>query len=95
MTYNRYASQDAMRAYFLDWEFALIGKEFELSPPDRWQFFMHRMNFLRRYFTTLDWKARIINLLRAVGAPVVGYQHRHLPQRAFERLIQQLGMRRM
>jgi len=94
LSHNLYVSQDAMRAYFRDWEFALIGKEFELSPPGRWQFFMHRIHFLRRYFPTLDWKARIMNLLRVVGAPVIGYRRRHLPERAFELLVQQLGMRR-
>jgi glycosyltransferase involved in cell wall biosynthesis len=77
----------AMRAHFTDWKFALIGREFEISPPNRWRFFLHRCRFYQDYFEDMDWKERFINFGRVVGAPVVGYQHRHWPEQTLARFV--------
>ena len=82
---NKHVSRERMQAYFRDWEFALIGKEFELSPPNRWDFFWHRVHFYRRYSVGMDWKEKIANLMRVVGAPLVGYKNRHWPEEMFAR----------
>jgi len=80
---NRHVTPEAMRAYFLDWEFALVGKEFAIRPPSRWRFFLHRVHFYRRYSPGMNWKQKLVNLLRVVGAPLVGYQSRHWPEQAY------------
>src|SRR5262249_22273979 len=80
---NKYLTQEAMRAYFVDWELALAGKAFALRPPGRWRFFVHRVNFHRRYAAGMNWKQKLVSLARVAGAPVVGYRRRHWPQEAF------------
>jgi glycosyltransferase involved in cell wall biosynthesis len=81
---NKHVTQDEMQAYFNDWEFAIVGKEFAMAPPNRWRFFVHRVHFYRRYSVGMDWKQKLLNLLRIVGAPLVGYRSRHLPEQAYK-----------
>ena len=83
LRYNREQAKEKMRAYFLDWEFALVGKEFAMRPPNRWRFFLHRAQFYRRYAGGMNWKQKLVNLGRVAGAPVVGYQKRHWPEQAY------------
>jgi glycosyltransferase involved in cell wall biosynthesis len=77
---NKYVTQDNMQAYFRDWEFAIVGKGFEMTPPNRWRFFLHRVHFYRRYSVGMDRRQKLLNLLRIVGAPLVGYRSRLVPQ---------------
>lgn len=80
---NRYLKPEEMRAYFRDWEFAIAGKEFGVAPPNRWRFFLHRVHFYRRYSMAMDWKQKLLNLLRIFGAPVVGYRRRQQPEHVY------------
>jgi hypothetical protein len=91
LRHNPHLRREAMRAHFRDWNFALIGREFEISPPNRWRFFLHRCRFYQQYFEGMDWKQRFINLGRAVGALVVGYQHRHWPEKTLARFVRARG----
>jgi glycosyltransferase involved in cell wall biosynthesis len=91
LRHNPYVSRKIMQEYFRDWDFALIGREFAICPPSRWRFFLHRCRFYRHYFPGMGWKMRLINLMRLFGAPLVGYRHRHWPERTLTRLIQMLG----
>jgi glycosyltransferase involved in cell wall biosynthesis len=84
---NKLMPQDEMQSYFNDWEFAVVGKGFEIAPPNRWRFFLHRVNFYRRYSASMDWKQKLVNLLRIVGAPLVGYRSRHQPEQAYQWVI--------
>ena len=88
--HNAHVRPEAMRNYFTDWEFALVGTEFDVAPPSRWRFFLHRCRFYRHYFPGMDWKMRLVNLMRLFGAPLVGYRHRHWPEKTLTRLIQML-----
>jgi glycosyltransferase involved in cell wall biosynthesis len=83
LRYNDRIPKDRMRAYFVDWEFAIVGKEFAMEPPGRWRFFKHRVHFYRRYSAGMNWKQKLVNLGRVAGAPVVGYQRRHWPEQAY------------
>jgi hypothetical protein len=80
-----------MRAHFADWNFALIGREFEISPPSRWRFFLHRCRFYQQHFDGMDWKQRLVNLGRVAGALVVRYEHRHWPEKALARFVRARG----
>jgi glycosyltransferase involved in cell wall biosynthesis len=84
---NANVPKENQQAYFRDWEFALIGKEFEFSPPSRWEFFRHRLHFYQRYSAGMTWKWRAANLMRLAGAPLVGYRRRHWPEAALGRLV--------
>jgi hypothetical protein len=84
---NKHVTQDEMQAYFDDWEFAIVGKEFAMAPPNRWRFFVHRVHFYRRYSVGMDWKQKLLNLLRIFGAHVVGYRSRHQPEHAYQWII--------
>ena len=83
LRYNQELPVERMRAYFLDWEFAMVGKEFAMRPPSRWEFFLHRVHFYRRYAAGMNWKQKLVNLGRVAGAPLVGYQKRHWPEQAY------------
>jgi glycosyltransferase involved in cell wall biosynthesis len=90
LRHNSHVAHKAMQAYFTDWEFAVIGRGFAISPPSRWRFFIHRCRFYRQYFPGMGWGQRLVNLMRILGAPVVGYQHRHWPEQTFARVIREL-----
>ena len=90
LRHNPYVPRKIMQEYFRDWDFALIGREFAICPPSRWQFFLHRCRFYRHYSPGMGWKMRLINLMRLFGAPLVGYRHRHWPEKTLARLIQML-----
>jgi glycosyltransferase involved in cell wall biosynthesis len=90
LRHNRHVPGKSMRAYFTDWEFALVGQGFAISPPGRWKFFLHRCRFFRDYFLRTGWKQRLLNLARALGAPLVGYQNRRWPEEAYAQLIRML-----
>ena len=90
---NAYISKETMCAYFTDWDFALVGKEFAISPPTRWQFFLHRCRFYRQYFPRMNWKLRLINFMRVLGAPVVGYANRQWPEETYARIMRMLHAR--
>jgi len=91
LRHNPHVPSKAMRAYFGDWEFALVGKEFDISPPSRWRFFVHRCRFYRHYFAGMGWKLRLVNLMRVFGAPIIGYRHRHWPEQAYARVLSALS----
>jgi glycosyltransferase involved in cell wall biosynthesis len=88
---NRNLPQDKIQAYFNDWEFAIAGKGFEIAPPNRWQFFLHRVHFYRRYSVGMNWRQKLLNLMRIVGAPLVGYRGRHLPEQAYQRVTETIN----
>jgi glycosyltransferase involved in cell wall biosynthesis len=88
---NSHLDHHEMYAYFMDWDFALVGKGFDISQPSRWQFFLHRCRFFAHYFRRSGWKPRMINLLRVLGAPVVGYRHRHFPEQVYARVLRMMG----
>jgi glycosyltransferase involved in cell wall biosynthesis len=81
---NTHVTQEELKAYFNDWEFAIVGKEFAMTPPNRWRFFLHRVHFYRMYSVGMDWKQKLFNLLRIVGAPLVGYRSRYLPEQVHQ-----------
>jgi glycosyltransferase involved in cell wall biosynthesis len=83
---NKHMPQDEMQAYFNDWEFAVVGKGFEIAPPNRWQFMLHRVHFYRRYSVGMEWKQKLLNLLRIVGALLVGYRNRRMPEQVYQRV---------
>jgi glycosyltransferase involved in cell wall biosynthesis len=89
--YSSHVPSKAVRAQFMDWDFALAGREFAISPPGRWRFFLHRFRFCRHYFHSVGWKLRIVNLMRLLGAPVIGYRHRHWPEEAYARVVRKLS----
>ena len=89
---NSWVSGKAMREYFMDWDFALVGQEFAISAPSRWEFFLHRWRFLLQYFPRMNWKVRLVNFVRALGAPFVGYRHRHWPEEAYARVLRMLDV---
>jgi hypothetical protein len=79
-----------MREHFKDCEMAVVCNEFAISPPSRFRFFLHRWRFCLYYFSGMNWKLRFVNLMRLLGAPVVGYRHRHWPERQYERAMRTL-----
>jgi len=83
---NSYVPERAMREYFTDWHFSLVGAEFAIFPPNRWQFFLHRCRFYRHYFSRMSWKLRLVNFMRVLGSPLVGYENRHLPEETYKRV---------
>jgi glycosyltransferase involved in cell wall biosynthesis len=87
---NSHISIEAMRAYFMDWDFALVGNEFAICPPSRWRFFLHRSRFYRHYFSRMGWGPKLTNFMRLLGSPVVGYRRRHLPEQVYARVIRTL-----
>jgi hypothetical protein len=93
LRHNKQIPDIALRGYFMDWKFALAGQEFAISPPDRWQFFLHRWRFYRQYFPTMNWKLRVVNLMKLLGAPVVGYANRQWPEEAYARITRILHAR--
>ena len=90
LRHNPHVPAKAMRTHFMNWEFALVDNEFAISPPSRWRFFVHRWRFFQHYFPEMGWKLRLVNLMRVLGAPVVGYRHRHWPEQAYARIIRML-----
>jgi hypothetical protein len=42
------------------------------------------VHFYRQRSVRMDWKQKLLNLLRIVGAPLVGYRSRHLPEQAYQ-----------
>jgi len=90
LRHNPHVPGKALRKHFMNWEFALVDNEFAISPPSRWRFFLHRCRFCRHYFPEMGWKLRLVNLMRVLGAPVVGYRHRHWPEQAYARVIRML-----
>jgi glycosyltransferase involved in cell wall biosynthesis len=93
LVHNIYIPKRVMNTHFRNWEFALLENEFAIFPPSRWQFFLHRWRFCLRCFPEMGWKLRIVNLMRVFGALVVGYRHRHWPERAYARITQMLNGR--
>jgi glycosyltransferase involved in cell wall biosynthesis len=88
---NTHVPREAMRSYFTDWEFAVTGRGFAISPPSRWQYFLHRCRFYRHYFSGMSWKQRAVNLGRVFGALLVGYRQRHWPEQAYTRVLSALS----
>jgi glycosyltransferase involved in cell wall biosynthesis len=89
--HNPHVPGKVMRTHFMNWEFALVDNEFAVFPPSRWRFFLHRCRFCRHYFPEMGWKLRLVNLMRVLGALVVGYRQRHWPEQAYARVIRMLG----
>jgi Glycosyltransferase like family 2 len=91
LRYNPHVPRGAVRACFEQWRFALYEKEFALAPPSRWRFFRFKWEFYRYYFQDMGLKLRLMNLIRLLGAPVVGYAHRQWPDQAYERIARIFG----
>jgi glycosyltransferase involved in cell wall biosynthesis len=85
--HNRNVGRGALRVFFSTWELALVGREFAICPPSRWRFFLHRCRFYKLNAPGMRWTLKLVNLVRVLGAPIVGYRHRHWPEQAFERVI--------
>jgi len=90
LRHNRHIPGKVMRTHFMNWKFALFENEFAIFPPSRWRFFVHRCRFYRCYFAEMGWKLRLINLVRVLGAPVVGYRYRQWPEQVYARVIRML-----
>jgi hypothetical protein len=90
LRHNPHVPAKAMRTHFMNWEFALADNEFAISHPSRWRFFLYRWRFFQHYFPEMGWKLRLVNLMRVLGALVVGYRHRHWPEQAYARIIRML-----
>jgi glycosyltransferase involved in cell wall biosynthesis len=90
LRHNPLVPRETLRMHFADWEFALVGREFAIFPPSRLRFFLHRCRFYQLYSPGMRWTLKLANLMRALGAPVVGYRHRHWPEQAFARVIRRL-----
>ena len=87
---NPHILNETMRAYFMDWDFALVGNEFAICPPSRWRFFLHRCRFYHHYFSRMGWRLKLTNFVRLLGAPIVGYRRRHVPEQVYARVIRML-----
>lgn len=90
LLHNRRIQKKNLCLYLTDWEFALVGREFGVSPPSRWQFFRHRCRFYAAYFPSMNWRMRVLNLMRILGALTLGYHHRDWP----EHLLAQIARRK-
>jgi hypothetical protein len=88
---NPHVAREVIREFLENWEFMLVFREFAICPPGRWRFFVHRYRFYRHSFPEMGWKMRCVNLMRVLGAPVVGYRHRHLPEKVYSRVIRLLA----
>ena len=90
--HNHWVAQESVRTYLAGWELKLAGREFELFPPNRWRFFRHRLHFYQRAFGKMDGKKRVLDLAKAFGALLIGYRHRHWPERAYERILRKMAL---
>jgi hypothetical protein len=85
--HNQSVAQAVRQRYFENLKCMLIFKEFALSAPSRWRFFLHRLRFYRYSFPEMNWRLRVVNLLRVLGAPIVGYRKRHWPEEIYGRVM--------
>jgi glycosyltransferase involved in cell wall biosynthesis len=94
---NHNVPKAILEANFAEWEFALAGRQFEIVPPNRLDFFFHRYRFFRKNIRRADPLGSVVNFMRMIGAPVVGYRHRHWPGEVYtcvtRKLEQALGKR--
>ena len=72
-------------------ELILREAEFELSPPGRLRFLVHKCKFYAFYFPVMSWKLRATSLLRVAAASVLGYRHRHDPEQLYTRVVRLMG----
>jgi glycosyltransferase involved in cell wall biosynthesis len=86
LRHNRQFPPETIERYFGQWEFAIEEKQFEVSPPRRWPYFLQKCRFYRYYYPTMTWGQRVEGLLRAIGSGVVGYKNRNWTRSAYERL---------
>jgi len=83
LRHNSHIPQDVLRRFFENAGYILTFMEFAVFPPGRWRFFLQRYRFYRYSFREMDWKLRLVNLMKVLGAPVVGYRNRHRPLSAY------------
>ncbi len=93
LRHNRHVPQEVMRLFFRNLRDILVFREFAVTPPGRWRFFAHRWRFYWHSFAEMGWKGRFVNLMRVLGAPVVGYRHRHWAERVYARAMQMVDVR--
>jgi hypothetical protein len=85
LRHNRQFPREIIERYFGQWEFAIEDKQFEVSPPGRWPYFLQKCRFYRFYYPTMTWRQRADGLLRAISSGVVGYKNRNWTRNAYER----------
>jgi hypothetical protein len=89
--HNEHVSRGVMERYFENTKCMVIFREFALFAPNRWRYFAHRLRFYRYSYPEMNWKLRLVNLMRVLGALVVGYRRRHQAQRALAHVTRLLG----
>lgn len=67
-----------MRAYLKQWTKAQERDGFALSPPGRWQYFRHLVDFPRTYGEIMTGRHRAYSYMRAFAALFLGYHHLHV-----------------
>jgi hypothetical protein len=90
LRHNQYMPRKAVRRFFENLGCALTFMEFAVFPPGRWRFFLQKCRFYRYSFREMNWKSRFVNLMKVLGAPMVGYRDRHRPMRAYAGLTRML-----
>jgi glycosyltransferase involved in cell wall biosynthesis len=87
LSHNPQVSREVMQPFFSNLWDILAFREFAVSPPGRWRFFLQRCRFYWHSFPEMSWKLRFVDLIRVLGAAVVGYRHRHEPMRVYAALM--------
>jgi glycosyltransferase involved in cell wall biosynthesis len=88
--HNPHVPQEVMRPFFRNLRDILVFREFAVFPPGRWRFFLQRCRFYWNSFPEMSWKLRLVNLMRVLGALVIGYRRRHQPIQAYAALTRML-----
>jgi hypothetical protein len=91
LRYNPHVPRNAVRSRFVEWRLALYEREFAISAPSRWRYFLYKCDFYRCYFPLMSWNAKLLNLIKLAGATAVGYNHRRNLDRAYGRVTRMLG----
>ena len=87
LRHNRYLGRDIVVSHFRNLHCVLGFQEFSVRPPGRWRFFLQRCRFYRQIFPEMTWRAKLVNLLKVIGSPLIGYRHRHWPQQVYARAL--------
>jgi len=86
-SYNDHVPAKAVREHFFEWQLALYESEFSYLAPSRWRFLTYKWRFYGYYFPAMTWRLRIVNLLKLIGSPLLGYRHRHWPEQVYARAL--------
>ena len=87
LRFNPQAPRKLLREHLKEWQFALYEREFAVSVPSRWRFFVFKWKFYGHYFPAMTWRLRLINLAKVLGSPLLGYRHRRLAAQLYARAL--------